>query len=365
MPGKFDMKTGKKFHENFSGQILFRAANWVGDAIMTTPVLRGIRMAFPKSKIIVLAKPWVVPVYQHNPHVDEVMVYESQGRHSMGRGTFRLISDLKARKFDMAILMQNAFEAAFLAFFARIPIRIGYNTDGRTLLLNYSVRMDKALKKKHLIFYYLGILDGAGISHDGPSMELCLCNQDRSWAKDFLVSQGWKPGDKVMGINPGATGGTAKKWIKERYAQLARMLAETYKTKVLIFGGSADRELGEEINGLSNGNCLNVAGVTSLGQAFALISCLDLFVTNDSGLMHAAAAFDIPQAAVIGSTDIRATAPFSSNAVIVREPVACSPCCKPHCPIDHICMTGISVDRVYDTCRDILDSGVENGEIAL
>ncbi len=341
-------------NRSFSGTILFRAANWVGDAIMTTPVLRGLRQSFPCARITVLAKPWVIPVYQHNPHIDDVMVYESSGRHAMGKGTLRLIRDIRAKKFDMAILMQNAFEAAFLAFFARIPIRIGYNTDGRTLLLNYPVKLDKRLKIRHLTLYYLGILEGAGLDHDGPEMELAICPEDLAWAKNFLTSQGWQPGEPIIGINPGATGGTAKQWLKERYAQLAHNLARTHHTRVLIFGGPADKELGQEIVSLSRKNCVNLAGATTLGRAFALISLLDLFVTNDSGLMHAAAALDIPQVAVIGSTDIRATSPFSPKAVMVQEPVACAPCCKPHCPTDHACMTGITVDRVQKVCEDIL-----------
>ncbi len=347
-------------NRSFSGSILFRAANWVGDAIMTTPVLRGLRQTFPHARITVLAKPWVIPVYEYNPHVDDVMVYESSGRHAMGKGTLRLIRDIRARKFDMAILMQNAFEAAFLAFFARIPIRIGYNTDGRTLLLNYPVKLDKRLKTKHLTLYYLGILEGAGFSHDGPAMELAICPEDLAWAKEFFSSEGWHPERPVIGINPGATGGTAKKWLKERYAELARILAETYHTRVLIFGGPADKALGEEIVSLSRGNCVNMAGATSLGRAFALISFLDLFVTNDSGLMHAAAALDIPQVAVIGSTDIRATSPFSPKAVMVQEPVACAPCCKPHCPTDHACMTKITVERIQKVCEDMLGASITN-----
>ena len=232
--------------DSFEARIMIRAANWVGDAIMTTPVVRALRKNYPKAHITVLAKPWVVPVYETSPHVDEVMVYENQGRHRMGMGTLRLARDIRQRQFHLAVLMQNAFEAALLSFLAGVPERLGYNTDGRALLLNRCIKMDPALKKGHLIDYYLAILTGAGLETHGRQIELHLPDQDREWAKDFLGKQGLSR--PVIGINPGATGGTAKRWFPERYAELAGILSKGYGTRVIIFGGPADHALGEEIS---------------------------------------------------------------------------------------------------------------------
>lgn len=334
--------------------ILIRAANWVGDAIMTTPVIRAVRKNYPKARITVLAKPWVIPVYAHNPNVDHIFCYDNSGRHTRGVGTFQLARDLKKEQFDLAILMQNAFEAALIAFFAGIPERLGYNTDGRTLLLNRSVKMEKALKKGHLIDYYLAILGKADLKTDGRKMDLFLSSEDRHSAEQYLVKSGVGSDSPLIGINPGATGGTAKRWFPERYAELCRKLAEKYNEKVLIFGGPADRELGDRIAEQSNGTGINIAGDTTLGQAFALIEKLDLFVTNDSGLMHAAAAMDIRQVAVIGSTDFVATSPSSKYAVMVRQPVPCAPCLKDTCPTDHACMDQIPVDMVLERCKSLL-----------
>ena len=105
-------------------RILIRAANWVGDAIMTTPVVRALRKNYPQAHITILAKPWVIPVYENNPYLDAIMVYDNEGRHTRGMGTLRLARDIRARGFDLAILMQNAFEAALLAFLAKIPFRV-------------------------------------------------------------------------------------------------------------------------------------------------------------------------------------------------------------------------------------------------
>ncbi len=338
-------------------RILIRAANWVGDAIMTTPVIRAVKKNFPGAHITVLAKPWVVPVYAHNPHVDEIMVYDHAGRHKMGMGILRLAKDIRRRQFDLAILMQNAFEAALLVFLAGVPLRTGYNTDGRTLLLNPAVRLDPALREKHLIDYYLGIVSCNGLKTDGRSMDLFVSLADQAFADEQVIQTGTSKSGRVLGINPGATGGTAKRWFPERYAALCRRLAEKYDTRVLIFGGPADQDLGERIASAAPGCCINMAGNTTLGQAFALIRHCDLFVTNDSGLMHAAAAFNIPQIAVIGPTDPKATAPDSPAAVMVQEPLPCSPCRKDDCPMDHVCMDRITVDRVFDTCCQILDAG--------
>ncbi len=336
-------------------RILIRAANWVGDAVMTTPVIRALRKNYPTARITVLAKPWVIPVYENNPYLDEIMVYDNGGRHKKGMGILRLSQDIRSRGFYLAILMQNAFEAALLAFLAGIPERVGYNTDFRTLLLNRSVCMDPALKKKHLIDYYIGILEGVGLKPDGRNPDLFISEKDKDFARQFLDDMGLGHGIPVIGINPGATGGTAKCWFPARYAELCRDLAGRYKTKILIFGGPADHELGEKIAAMAPDACINIAGKTGLSQAFALINACDLFVTNDSGLMHAAAALDIRQVALIGSTDPVATAPFSDKSIMVRVPVPCSPCLKKECPTDHKCMDLIHVDRVFQICKSMLD----------
>ncbi|MCF6248656.1 MAG: lipopolysaccharide heptosyltransferase II [Desulfobacula sp.] len=336
-------------------KIMIRAANWVGDAIMTTPVIRAVRKNFPKSKIVVLAKPWVIPVYKYNPYIDEVMVYDNSLRHKFGLGTLRLAMDLRNQQFDLAVLMQNAFEAALISFLGGVKERLGYNTDVRGVLLNRAIKLNPALKKEHLVDYYIGILKGADLIDDGRSLDLFLSSQDQTFANQLLIDKGIDLSRPVIGINPGATGGTAKRWFPDRYAKLAKKLFKKYKVKVLLFGGPSDVELGEYIVKKSNYSCINIAGTTSLGQAFSLIEKCSLFITNDSGLMHAAAALNINQIVVIGSTDFVATAPSNENSVMVRVPVDCSPCLKDTCPVDHRCMEKISVDMVFQTCESFLE----------
>ena len=337
-------------------RILIRAANWVGDAIMTTPVIRAIKKNYPHSHVTLLSKPWVAPVFFNNPYIDEIMVYDDKNRHTKGMGTLRLAKDLRQKKFDIAVLMQNAFEAGLITFFAGIPIRLGYNTDGRGLLLHPGVPMNPVMKKGHLIDYYRGILKGAGLEDDGRKLDLFITTDTMNQARQILDSNNVDFKKPVIGINPGATGGTAKRWFPRRFARLAKRLSNRYKVKIIIFGGPDDTSLGEFIKKESDNACINMAGHSSLEQAFALISLCSLFITNDSGLMHAAAALDINQIAIIGSTDHIATSPANLNSFIIKASVSCSPCLKPECRFGHHkCMDLISVDRVEAIAVKILD----------
>lgn len=333
-------------------RILIRSANWVGDAVMTTPAVHAIRANFPASHITLLAKPWVAPVFEHNPDIDEIMLYQARGRHSGPVGLWRLAGDMRRRRFELAILFQNAFEAALLAFLARIPRRLGFTTDGRTLLLTERIRTWRPLKHGHLVDYYLGLLAGAGMTLHGRRLTLVLTAAERQAARQALSREGLGDAAPLVGLNPGATFGTAKRWLPERYTELGHRMASEHGAAVVIFGAPNEAELGRELAARIGGDCVNFAGRTTLRQAMAMVGCCDLFITNDSGLMHVAAALDIPQVAVIGPTDPVATGPINAASRVVHLPETCefSPCLKSFCPIqDHRCMTAISVDRVLQT----------------
>ncbi len=344
----------KETHPN--DRIMIRAANWVGDAIMTTPALRAIRRNFPSAHITLLAKPWVAPVFGNNPDINEIMIYQANGRHGGWDGLLRLAGDLREQQFDMAILFQNAFEAALLAFLAGIPRRMGFTTDGRTALLTERIRTWRPLKKGHLVDYYLGLISGAGMSLHGRDLTLVITPEERRDAKQFLAGMGLRHG-LCIGFNPGATFGSAKRWLPDRFAELGRRLVDEQGAFLLIFGGPDEAELGQWLAAEIGDRAINISGKTTLRQAMALIEICNLFVTNDSGLMHVAAALDIPQVAIIGPTDPVATGPINAAARLVHLPETCefSPCLKPHCPIvDHRCMTAISVERVMRTVLALL-----------
>lgn len=346
--------------------ILIRGTNWVGDSVIAVPAMREIRRLFPEAKISLLVRPWVRDIYAAAEFVDEVLDYDKGGAHRGLSGLMRLVYDLKRRRFDLAILLQNAFEAAWIAWSARIPIRIGYARDGRGWLLTHACRIDPAVRDLHQAYYYLGILAGAGLLEDRPweradqplRAGLRVREADRLAAEGILRSAGVRPGDIVIGLNPGAYYGEAKRWFPDRYARAADALAEQYRARVLIFGSAADRRVADEVAAKMARPSVVLAGRTTLGELMGLIRECSLLITNDSGPMHLAAALDVPQLAIFGSTSEVATGPLSPQATVLKQPADCSPCFLRRCPTDFRCMTRITVEQVVEAARKKLDGQI-------
>jgi len=334
----------RRLTEYHPRKILIRSTNWVGDAIMTTPAVRTIRANFPEAMISILAYPWVADIFAASPHVDEVLFYHKKGWHQGMHGLWRLGRELRAQRFDLAILLQNAFEAAVLANLAGIPVRAGYRRDGRSLLLTHGVAIRPEVRTMHQVHYYQGLLADLGLQRGPDGLFLQLLPETTRWAREFVASG--KP-LRVVGLNPGAAYGPAKKWPAARYAELAGRLGREYGATLLVFGTAADQEAAALIKEQAPEQVVDVTGKTTLAEAMALIGCCDAFVTNDSGLMHVAAAQQVPLVAIFGSTDEVATGPFCDTAVIMKKELPCSPCFNTHCRLGHYqCMLGIEVDEV-------------------
>jgi heptosyltransferase II len=331
--------------------ILIRGTNWIGDAIMTLPAIASIRATFPHAHIAVLAKPWVADIYKYFTDVDEVIIYKN--KFDTALGVFLLAKILKKKKFDAAILMQNAMEAAIMALFARIPIRAGYNSDGRGIWLTHSIHRTKEIKKIHQIDYYLEMVKALGCVsiNKGIHMETKISRVD---ARTVLGK--YIPDDKkqIVGIAPGATYGPAKKWFPERFAAIADKIAADHSCRIILLGGKSDAETTEVVQKYATTDLINLAGKTSLREAIYLISQCRLFISNDSGLMHIAGALNIPTIALFGSTNPVTTAPPGNQSLIIRHEVPCSPCLKEICPTDFICMKLISVEEVLTAAQNVL-----------
>ncbi|MCI5196319.1 MAG: lipopolysaccharide heptosyltransferase II [Candidatus Electrothrix sp. AW5] len=333
--------------------ILIRSTNWIGDAIMTTPAIRSIRSNFPEAQITLLALPWVKDVFRASPHIDQIFIYDKQGRHKGLQGKLRLAGELRKKNYDLTILLQNAFEAALITFLARIPVRGGYTTDGRGLLLTHGVRKHHAIKRRyqrHQVHYYQEMIQGLGLQQSQNNLELFLDPAAEQEA-NALINKGLQ-GEKrenipIIGLNPGAAYGPAKCWPAAKYAELARRLSDTTNGLIVLFGTQADQKAADEIRAVAGKRIMDLTGKTTLALALACIARCHVFVTNDSGLMHVAAALNTPLVAIFGSTDHIATGPYSEQATVVRQPVDCSPCMKTHCPKEHFqCMEGITVQEV-------------------
>jgi len=345
----------QKFDPSRVRRLLIRSTNWIGDAVMTTPAVRAIRRNFGRAEISILVKPWVAPVFADSPHVDRLLIYDAAGRHHGSSGKLRLARELRRRRFDAAILLQNAFEAALITWLAGIPRRVGYKTDARGPLLTHGVRCTAAVKRVHQTRYYLTILEALGMSVGSQRLDLFLGPAGPERAGRILRARGVSPHQRLVGINPSATFGPAKQWLPESFARLADRIQEHLDARILMFGGPGDRQLGERIQQMAARPMVNLCGRTSLEEAMALIQVCDLFISNDSGLMHVAAALDVPLIAIFGSTNPVATGPYSVNSRVLQASLPCAPCCRPTCPLGHMeCMTRIDVETVFRSASDLM-----------
>ncbi len=337
-------------------KVLVRATNWVGDLVMSTPALAAIRKNFPEARISVLVKPPLQELLEGNPAVDEVIVYDRKDLYKGPAGVARMAKELRKKKFNRAILLQNAFEAALIAFLANIPVRMGYSTDGRGLLLSKSVKVADETRGKHQVHYYLDLLASLGLKAEPSAPKLYVTKEELKEAGRLLMENGIGNDEMVVGINPGAQYGVAKRWHPERFGGVADRLAHDYKAKVIIFGGPGDVAVAGSVEASMRARPLNLAGKTSMRGLMALIKKCRIFITNDTGPMHVAAALGVPTLAVFGSTDPVATGPFGPANRVVREPVNCSPCLKRECQLKHYqCMERITAAKVYKVAKEMLD----------
>jgi len=321
-----------------------RATNWLGDAVMSLPAIHAIRRIFPHAHLAVAARPWVADLYARETAIDEVIPYLA--RQGL-RAKRAFAGRLRAQRFECAILLQNAFDAALLVWMARIPERIGYRRDGRGLLLTRAIPVpDPGDVPRHQRFYYLELLRRAGLIEHFPAtaaIRLDGIEAARGAGLRHLAALGLT--GPVIGISPGAAYGNAKRWLPERFAETAALLAHP----ALVFGSAAERGLCEQVAGGLGARGLsahNLAGETTLREFIDLAAACRLFLTNDSGAMHVASALGVPTVAVFGATDDTTTGPTGPLARVVRSHAECSPCLLRECPIDHRCMTRVTSGQV-------------------
>jgi lipopolysaccharide heptosyltransferase II len=332
-------------------KILVRVPNWVGDAVMAIPALEAIRHTHAADEICVLARPVVADLFTGQPFADRILQYDFRGRHGGWLGREKLVAELRKEKFDIAVLLQNAFEAAWLAWRAGIPERIGYARDARGPLLTRPIRVPHAGEiPKHESHYYLELLLRAGWTEASASISpirLLVSDAVRTAAESALRTAGARENAWRCAIAPGASYGAAKCWPPERFALLADRLISECDADVIFFGTAGEKEISARIRSHMKARTISLVGETSMRDVAALFSCCSLFIGNDSGAMHVAAAAGLPVIGIFGSTDPEGTAPVTEQFALIREAVSCSPCFLRRCPVDHRCMTRISVDSVF------------------
>ncbi len=326
------------------------APQWIGDAVMTEPLMR--RLHARGERLTVGALPGVAPVYRAMPHVAEVIEFPFQHGGVQLKARRRLANELDGR-FDIAYVCPNSLKSALLPFMASIPKRVGYLGEARIGLLTHRLKNPPKDKRPPMVAFYSALSGDADVADDRPHLQVAESDVAVGLAEMGLQRGGYHV------FAPGAEYGPAKRWPAAHYSALASQL----DLPVVLLGSAKEFALCEEIaapvNALQPGKCLNFAGKTSLALALYAISATKNIVSNDSGLMHVAAAFGVPQVAVFGSSSPLHTPPLSEKASIFwlktdptyQPPLDCAPCFERECPLPH--------DQGHMRClKDVLPDAV-------
>jgi len=335
------------------GSILVREVNWVGDAILTLPALAALRRRFPTASVSVLGRPWVAGLFADQPAVSRVISYQSDASHRGLSGRWALAQELRRQRFDLAVLFPNSLDAALTLWLAGIPRRVGIPAEGRRLLLTHPVRVTSNPMERHQVFTYLAVVRSLGADGD-PTPRLAVGSEATQVADRLLAASGVDPGARCLAVNPGSVYGSAKRWPAERFAEAADVLADRWGARVLLVGSSKENAVLEAVARAMRHEPIRLGGRTDLRALAAVLRRSRLVLTNDTGTMHVAAAVGAPVVAVFGPTDAETTGPCGSRARVVRESVACSPCLLRECPIDHRCMTRVTVAQVVQAAEELV-----------
>lgn len=323
--------------------VLIHAPNWLGDAVMALPAIRDLRRHFSGSTFTIAARSSVAPLFRAVSGIDRLEVLDS--KHRAGPLTA-----------DIGILLPNSFRSAWLLKRAGVKERWGYRSDFRGALLTKAVRRPR--KRVHFGEYYSNLARQLGIETGPLTAELTVPGETVAAAAQLLENRGWRRGQPLVGIAPGAAFGHAKRWPPDRYATLSEMLSRETQALCVALGRTEDREAARDVRGI------NLVGQTDLMMLMGVLSHCRALVGNDSGALHLAAALGVSVAGLYGPTDERYSTPLKStdgshqSVVAVSAQAFCRPCFLAECPIDHRCMKRISTDRVYAAVQEFLREAI-------
>ncbi|MGB9181739.1 MAG: lipopolysaccharide heptosyltransferase II [Pyrinomonadaceae bacterium] len=342
-------------------RVVVRGTNWVGDAVMTIPALRELRRVLPSAHITLATRSWSEGLFAGADFLDDILIYDRKARDV--RAVARQAREWRRREFNLALLFQNAFEAAVIASLARVPLRVGYGTDGRRALLTHALALPHWRVERHEVFYYLNIISEletllygeSQILSREPIFALQVSDERRARARELLREAGAHEERPMVALCPGSTNSRAKRWPADRYAAVADKFIESAGADVLLIGAADELEVSLEVKAQMRHQPIVLTGRTSLDEVVAILSLASLLITNDTGPAHIAAALERPTLVIFGPTDPTTTRPFSKSAEIIRQPPECAPCMLRDCPIDHRCMTAISPAVVFTRALALIE----------
>jgi heptosyltransferase-2 len=335
-------------------RILIIQTAFIGDVILSTPLIKVLRKTFPDAFISFLLIPETENALENNPRLDQVFVYDKRKKSGVG-GFFKMVSRIKQGRFDLAVLPHRSLRSALLAYFSGIPKRIGFDRAAGSFLFTKRVTYKTNL---HEVDRNLSLLSDFALDPEDTSPELFPSSDDFSYARKLLSDSCITEGERIVAIAPGSVWAT-KRWLPERFAEAADLLVKEAEIKVVLLGSREDRSLCEAIAGSMKGEPVIVAGKTSVLQSAAMVSLCTVLLSNDSAPVHMASAMKTPVVAIFGSTIPEfGFAPYGVDQLIIQKLLHCRPCGihgRRKCPEKHFrCKQDISTSEVYEAVLSLL-----------
>jgi heptosyltransferase-2 len=347
----------------------------IGDVLFCTPLIRNIRFYYPDAFIAVAVQKKVVPVLENNPNINRVIPFSRGDFKDLSRKSrlkamgllFRTLGEIRRCRFDLCIDLSLEHRYSLFLKLLGVKQRIGFNYKHRGRFLTHRINID-GYDDRHVVEYHLELLKFLGKRAEFYNTEIFLRQEERDWAEAFLDSSGVARDDSIIGVIPG--GGASwgrqsylKHWPKESFIQVADRLSEKLGAKIIIFAGSLDREIAEDIIQKMHQPAINVIAKADLRQFIALVGQCDLIITNDGGPLHIAVALGVKSVSVFGPVDEQIYGPYppAANYVVIKKDFPCRPCYRkfrvPECNYQLCCLEGITVGEVYDEAEKLLKYG--------
>ncbi len=343
-------------------RILLVLPTWVGDVVMASPFIDGLFQRFDNAEITLLMNRHLYPLLEGSPWVERCEFWPRRNKTPEAKQQRReQLARLRAQQFDLAVMLPNSLRSAWLCFRAGAKRRVGFNRDGRRLLLTDPVAVPNRIKGGYeplpLCDYYAVLAGALGMPHPGDALTLYLTDEADAAVEQRLASEGVRPEQPLVVLCPGANFGASKCWFPERFAAVADQLVRRHDAAVVISPGPGEEPLAEAIvAAMSERSFLLTAPCLTLGELKSLLADADLLLGNDTGPRHFGRAFDTPRVTVFGPTEQRWTDTSHGHETIVKVDVPCGPCHKKVCPLEEqVCMTRVTVDAVVEACeRELL-----------
>lgn len=339
-------------------RILIVRTDRIGDVLLSTPVVRALRDNFPHAYIAMMVSPYAKDIVEGNPYLDEVIIYDKDGKHKSWGRSYKFAHNLKNKRFDLAVIPHPTNRVHLVTYFAGIPRRIGYDRKFGFLLTD-RIKHTKQFGEKHELEYTIDLISYLGIEAEDKSLFMPIKESSEKYVEDLFIREGISKVDKLLAVHPGASC-PSKIWPNERFAEVADRIVKEYGFKVLVVCGPKDIFLAKNVVKHMRSKAVNLAGRSSVSQLASIIKRCRLFISNDSGPVHIASALGTPVISIFGrdqkGLSPKRWGPVGLKDKILHKQVGCIECLAHNCEKEFACLKAITVEDVLSAVKQILET---------